>query len=181
MTDYAIELAVLQPSLLMGQLDGLSPFSMHNPHGIVIALADLAYLLKGVSFLSIAGALPPRGGALRATRITFLVAGVLAVVSLVGLAGFFGRDRGYRYEVAAILIDWLALTASGVLLAVASGAVGSANIPAAKSPAGRQVSRPTSTTASPAAAVRDRGISDAACRWAPNPADHRSSRFVRRS
>ena len=47
MTDYAIQLAVLQPSLLMGQLDGLSPFSMYNPHGIVIALADLAYLLKG--------------------------------------------------------------------------------------------------------------------------------------
>jgi len=124
--DYTVQLAVVQPSLLLGQRDGLSLFSMYNPHGVVIAFEDLAYLVMGLSFLSVAGALPTVGGVLRATRITFLVAGVLAVVSLVGLASFFGRDLGYRYEVAAISIDWLALTVSGVLLAIAfrRGAVG---------------------------------------------------------
>jgi hypothetical protein len=132
MTDYFIQLAVLQPSLLMGQRDGLSLFSMYNPHGVFIALEDLAYLFMGVSFLSVAGALPPMGGILRATRITFLVAGVLAIVSLVGLAGFYGRDLGYRYEVAAISIDWLALTVSGALLAIAfrRGAFGDGPSPA---------------------------------------------------
>jgi hypothetical protein len=119
MMDYGVQLAVVQPSLLMGQGDGLSLFSMYNPHGVVIALEDLAYLVMGLSFLSVTGALPAVGGVLRATRITFLVAGVLAIVSLVGLASFYRRDLGYRYEVAAISIDWLALTVSGVLLAIA--------------------------------------------------------------
>ena len=135
LTDYFIQLFVLQPSLLMGQTDGLSLFSMYNPHGVFIALEDLAYFFLGVSLVSVAAALPLGGGVMRATRITFLFAGVLAVVSLVGLAWVYGRDLGYRYEVAAIGIDWLALTVSGVLLSIAfrRGAIGDRPSPAGAS------------------------------------------------
>ena len=40
----------------------------------------------------------------------------MVVGSLVLLATFYGRDLEYRYEVAAIVIDSVALIVSGVLL-----------------------------------------------------------------
>lgn len=50
-TDYFIQLAVVQPSLLQGEVEGLSPFSQYNPHGIFIALEDIGYLMMAVVFL----------------------------------------------------------------------------------------------------------------------------------
>jgi hypothetical protein len=39
--DYGVQLTVLQPSLLKGETEGLSPFSQYNPHGVFIALENV--------------------------------------------------------------------------------------------------------------------------------------------
>ena len=116
--DYAVQLTVLQPSLLRGELDGLSLWSMYNPHGLFIAFENMAYLLMAVSFMFLAAALPRAGGIVRAARIVLVVAGTLTAMSLAVLAVHYGRDLGYRFEVLAIGVDWLALIVTGVLLAL---------------------------------------------------------------
>jgi hypothetical protein len=116
--NYSIQLAVVQPSLLKGEIDGLALFSQYNPHGIFIALEDLGYLMMGVAFLFVAAAFARRERLERAIRLVFSTSSVLAVGSLIFLTLFYGLDLEYRYEVIAILIDWIALIVSGVLLSV---------------------------------------------------------------
>jgi hypothetical protein len=114
--DYAVQLAVMQPSLLAGETGDVSLFSQYNPHGAFIALEDAGYAAMGVAFFFAASALDKGTRALRAVRIVWGLGAVLAVGSLVLLGVFFGHDLEYRYEVAAIVIDWVALIVCGVLL-----------------------------------------------------------------
>ena len=116
--NYFIQLAVVQPSLLKGELEGLSLFSQYNPHGIFIALEDVGYLMMGVAFLFVAIAFGRRDRLERVIRILFIVSSILAVGSLILLALLYGIDLEYRYEVVAILIDWITLIVSGALLSV---------------------------------------------------------------
>lgn len=116
--DYLIQLTVMQPSLLKGEVAGLSLFSQYNPHGIFIALEDLGYLLMGVAFLFLTPAFDQGSGLVRAIRLLLLICGLLAVGAFLLLALLYGYDLEYRYEVAAIVIDWVALIVGGVLLAL---------------------------------------------------------------
>ena len=50
-TDYYIQLATLQPSLIKGEVEGLALITQYNPHGIFIALEELGYLLMSLAFL----------------------------------------------------------------------------------------------------------------------------------
>jgi hypothetical protein len=116
--NYFIQLTVVEPSLLKGELEGLALFSQYNPHGIFIALEDVGYLMMGVAFFFVAIALGRRDRLERAIRIIFVIASVLAVGSLILLASIYGSELEYRHEVAAILIDWLTLIVGGVLLSL---------------------------------------------------------------
>lgn len=115
---YGIQLMVVQPALVKGELDGLSLWSMYNPHGLFIALENITYLLLGVSFLFLAAALPALCGVIRATRAVLALAGVLAVAALAGFAAYYGRELEYRYEVTGLSIAWLGLVLTGVLLGI---------------------------------------------------------------
>ena len=105
------------PSLVKGETAGLSLFSQYNPHGIFIALENLGYLLMGVSFLCLVPVFDRRGRLARAIRLLLLICGLLAVGAFLLLVLLYGYDLEYRYEVAAIVIDWVALIVGGVLLA----------------------------------------------------------------
>jgi hypothetical protein len=52
----------------------------------------------------------------RTLRALFVSSGVLRMESLPVLALIYGYDLEYRYEVAAILISWLALIVAGMVL-----------------------------------------------------------------
>lgn len=117
-TDYAIQLRVMQPSLLKGEVAGLTLFSQYNPHGIFIVLEEIGYLLMGVSFLFLVPVFDRRGALVRAIRLLLLICGLLAVGAFPVLVLLYGYDLEYRYEVAAILIDWGALIGGGALLSV---------------------------------------------------------------
>lgn len=116
--DYAIQLTVMQPSLLKGEEAELSLFSQYNPHGIFIALENIGYLLMGVSFLFLVPVFDGGGGLGRAIRLLLLGCGLLALGAFLVLVLRYGYDLEYRYEVAAILIDWVALIGGGVLLSL---------------------------------------------------------------
>lgn len=117
-TNYFIQLTVVQPCLLKGEVEGLSLFSQYNPHGVFIALEDLGYLMMGVAFLFAAAVFGRRERLERVIRLLFITGSVLAVGSLLLLAPLYGRDLEYRYEVVVLLVDWIALIVSGALLSV---------------------------------------------------------------
>jgi hypothetical protein len=116
--NYFIQLAVVEPSLLRGELEGLALFSQYNPHGIFIALEDVGYLMMGIAFLFVGAVFDRHERLERVIRLLFIISSVLAIGSLILLALLYGSDLEYRYEVAAILIDWLTLIISGPLLSM---------------------------------------------------------------
>jgi hypothetical protein len=118
LSDYVIQIAVVQPSLLDGQVSGLSLFSQYNPHGIFIALEDGGYSLMGLAFLCSGLSLGRLTRLERAARRLLVISGVAVIGVLVSLALIFGKDLEYRFEVIALSIDWIVLVFVGVLLGV---------------------------------------------------------------
>ena len=116
--NYFIQLAVVQPSLLKGEFEGLTLFSQYNPHGIFIALEDLGYLMMGFAFLFIVFALKNENRLDKVIRTIFLVGSILAIGGLAVLAVRLGSDLEYIYEVLAIVVDWGVLIFNGALMAV---------------------------------------------------------------
>jgi hypothetical protein len=116
--DYFIQLAVMQPSFLKGEVEGLSLFSQYNPHSIFIALEDIGYLLMGVSFLFIAPVFVGQQRLGKAIRLLFITSGILTIGALIILSILYGSDLEYRYEVASITINWLTLIIGGVMLSL---------------------------------------------------------------
>jgi hypothetical protein len=114
--DYFIQLAVMQPALLKGETAGLSPFSMYNPHGIFIALEDLGYLMMSVSFLFTGLVFAGRSRLERVVRWVFIVGFGATIASLAWLSLVYRENLEYRFEVAAIGIDWTVLIVAGALL-----------------------------------------------------------------
>ena len=116
--NYFIQLTVVQPSLLNGELAGLELFSQYNPHGIFIALEDLGYFLMGVSFLFLAAVFVRKNRLEQAIKYIFIIGAVLSVGGLIPIALIHGRYLEYRYEVLSLTVDWIVLIISGVLLSL---------------------------------------------------------------
>jgi len=116
--DYFVQLAVVQPSLIKGETDGLALLSMYNPHGIAIALEDIGYFVMGLAFVALAAALPPSGRLARGIVGVLASGGVLLVAGLPTFGAALGPDLGYTYEVFAIAVGWSALIVAGAMLSV---------------------------------------------------------------
>lgn len=116
---YGIQLTVLQPNLLSGHPEGLSPWSQYNPSGLFIALENIGYTTLGLAFICIGLALPAHVPRIRTTGVIFTVGGALILTLLVLLAVIYRSDLAYRYEVWSILVTWLVMAITGVTLSVA--------------------------------------------------------------
>ncbi|HET7397156.1 MAG TPA: hypothetical protein VFJ94_01440 [Intrasporangium sp.] len=116
-TDYAIQLAVLQPSLAKGELEGLGPLSQYNPHGVFIALEDVGYAAMALAFVVTGAALGRRTTLERWVRRVLVGAGAMVLAGLAATAVIYGTDLDYRFEVFAIFVTWLTLIVLGVPLA----------------------------------------------------------------
>jgi hypothetical protein len=116
--DYFVQLAVVQPSLLKGETEGLSLMSQYNPHGVFIALEDVGYVLMGAAFVLAGVAFDGESMLERAIRWIFTLSGLMTIAALPLLAILFGQDLDYRFEVTALAINWTALIVAGVLLSV---------------------------------------------------------------
>ena len=118
--DYASQLTFIQPALLLGETEGLSPWSQYNPHGIFIALENVGYVLLNLGFLFIGVAMIPMPSRLwRAAAWVFAAGGGLTIALLVFYSALYRVRLDYRFEVAAISVTWLVLIAAPVLLSIA--------------------------------------------------------------
>lgn len=116
--DYFVQLAVMQPSFLKGEVAGLSLFSQYNPHGIFIALEDVGYLLMGVSLLFVAPVFVGQRRLGKAIRLLFIISGILTIGAIILLSILYGSDLEYRYEVASLTINWITLIIGGAMLSI---------------------------------------------------------------
>jgi hypothetical protein len=116
--DYFMQVSVIQPSLDNGETDGIALLTQYNPHGIFIALEDIGYLLMSVAFLFVAPVFSEQDRVEMALRWIFAGSFVLVMLSLIVISIIYGIDREYRFEIAAILIDWLALIVAGILVSI---------------------------------------------------------------
>ena len=114
--DYFIQLTVVLPSILSKETEGLSLFSMYNPHGILVSLESLGYLFMNSALLALAGVFVGKNKLESAIRSIFLIAFILAVTSFVAIS-----LAGYPivfFEVAILTINMIVLIASGSLLSL---------------------------------------------------------------
>jgi hypothetical protein len=118
--DYASQLTFLQPALLLGETEGLSPWTQYNPHGIFIALENVGYVLLNLAFLFIGLAMLRMPTRLwRAAGWVFAGAGALTLMLLVFYSASYRVRLDYRFEVTGLAITWLVLIAAPVLLTIA--------------------------------------------------------------
>jgi hypothetical protein len=116
MIDYFIQISVIQPSLLNGELESIAILTQYNPHGIFIALEEIGYLLMSISFLCIAPIFSETTRLEIAIRWLLIIGFVMAIIFLVIISAIYGISREYRFEVAVISIDWIVLIILGILL-----------------------------------------------------------------
>ena len=116
--DYFLQVSVIQPSLVLGETDGIALLSQFNAHGVFIVLEEIAFIMMSMSMLFMTPVFVGQTKAERAIRWIFTGDFVLTAVSFALFIVFYGIFREYRFEVAAFSINWLALVASGILLSV---------------------------------------------------------------
>lgn len=114
--DYYIQLAMVQPSLLKGEMEGLALISQYNPHGIFIALEELGYLMMSLAFLFMGLVFVGKAKLDRSLHWLLILSGLLALGTYVVMSLIYGKELEYRFEVAIISINWLTLIGAGVLL-----------------------------------------------------------------
>ena len=117
--DYGVQLTVLQPALLSGQVEGLVPWTQYLPYGLFIAFENVGYsaLNVGLGLLG-AGLLARTDRWERRVGWVFVATGVLTVIALVSFAGLYGTRLDYRFEVWSIFLGWAALIVGPGLLLI---------------------------------------------------------------
>ena len=115
-SDYFIQWTAVLPSILSNETEGLSIFSLYNPHSLFVALKSLGYLMMNAALLSLVAVFAGRSRLERGIRWLFVISFVLAV-------GSFGALSLMRYpivvfEVVIIAIDVTVLIVSGALLSL---------------------------------------------------------------
>lgn len=115
---YFIQIEIVQPSVIAGEADGVAILTQYNEHGVFIALEDLGYLALALALVGLTAGLKPLGRLFRMAYWVALGGGMLVVLAFVAITIFFGVERSYYFEVAAILIDWIVMLVAGGLMAV---------------------------------------------------------------
>jgi hypothetical protein len=116
--DYFLQVSVIQPSLVLGETDGIALLSQFNAHGAFIALEEIAFIMMSLSMLFMVPVFVGQTKPEKALRWIFVGDFVLTIVSFALFTVFYGIFREYRFEVAAFSINWLALVVSGIRLSV---------------------------------------------------------------
>lgn len=115
---YVIQFSVVPISMMKGETEGIAILTQYNGHGIFIAMEDLGYFTMSISFLFLALVFSTKTRLEKTIRLVLVSAFILTAFSFVVYTIQFGIDRSYRFEVAAITINWLATIIVGILIAL---------------------------------------------------------------
>src|SRR5688572_24036655 len=96
--DYFLQVSVIQPSLLLGETDGIALLSQFNAHGVFIVLEEIAFIMMSMSMLFMAPVFVGKTRSEKAIRWIFTGNFVLTGVSFILFTVFYGIFREYRFE-----------------------------------------------------------------------------------
>lgn len=116
LADYFIQFTVVPISVMKGQTEGISLLTQYNGQGIFIAMEELGFISMSLSFLFLAPVYSTKTRLEKVIRWMLILPFVLILFSFVYYSIRFGLDRDYRFEVAAITINWLAAIIAGILI-----------------------------------------------------------------
>lgn len=114
-SDYFIQVSVIQPSLLAGETDGIALLTQFNPHGIFIVLEEIGFTFMIVSFFALYPVFDSHKKPGKTIRWTVIIGFILALLSFTIVSIIHGIHREYRYEIIIISITWLELIVLGIL------------------------------------------------------------------
>jgi len=115
---YYTQFAVVPLSVMKGETEGIALLTQYNGHGVFIALEELGYIAMSISFLFLAPVFSMKKVLERSIRWILLLAFASTLLAFVLYTLKFGIERHYRFEVAAITINWLVSIAVGILISV---------------------------------------------------------------
>jgi len=118
LSDYFVQFAVVPISLIKGEEEGIALLTQYNGHGTFIALEELGYVMMSLSFLFIAAVFSRQSGLGRILRWILIIPILLIILFFIFYSIRYGIDRSYRFEVAAIGVNWFALIIVGILAAI---------------------------------------------------------------
>lgn len=116
--NYFVQVSVIQPSLINGEIDGIALFTQYNPHGLFIVLEEAGYLIMSIAMFCLVPIFSKSSGMENSIRWIFIVNFILTTGGLVMITIIFGINREYIFEVVAIVVNWIALIAAGILLSM---------------------------------------------------------------
>ncbi len=118
MADYWVQIAVVPVSVMQAETEGIALLTQYNGHGIFIALEELGFSLMAIAFFFLGQSLSPKSRLEKSLRVVLTLPVILCILAITGYSVQYGINRDYRYEVAAITINWLTAIIAGVLSGV---------------------------------------------------------------
>ena len=115
---YFVQFSVVPISVMNGETDGIALLTQYNDHGIFIAMEELGYITMSISFLFLAFIFTNKTRLEKSLRIILILGFIFTVFSFVFYSVNFGIDRSYRFEVAAISINWITTITTGILVSI---------------------------------------------------------------
>ena len=115
---YFVQFSVVPISVMNGETDGVALLTQYNDHGIFIAMEELGYITMSISFLFLAFIFTNKTRLEKSLRIILILGFIFTVFSFVFYSVNFGIDRSYRFEVAAISINWITTITTGILVSI---------------------------------------------------------------
>lgn len=116
--DYFIQVSVVQPSLLNGEIEGIALLTQYNPHGLFVIVEEIGYILMSISFLLLAPVFSERTMLDKVIRLTLLGDFILSLLAFIVISIAYGIHREYLFEVAVITINFFALIMFTVLVGI---------------------------------------------------------------
>lgn len=116
--DFYVQFAVVPVSALKGESDGIALLTQYNGNGIFIAMEELGYILMSIAFLFQGLSFINNKGLERTIKWLLSAPIILMFISFIFYSIQYGIERSYRFEVAAVTIDWLALIVIGIFMSV---------------------------------------------------------------
>jgi len=115
---YFVQFSVVPMSMMKGETEGIALLTQYNGHGIFIAMEDLGYITMSISYLFLAFIFTNKTRLEKSIRFILILGFVFMIISFVFYSIKYGLDRSYRFEVAAISINWITTITIGVLISI---------------------------------------------------------------
>jgi hypothetical protein len=116
--NYFLQFSVVPISVIKGQTDGIALLTQYNGHGIFIVLEELGFIMMSLAFLFLSPIFSRQNRLERAVRWILCLPFIVNIIAFVVYSIQHGLDRDYRFEVAAITINWLVAILIGILMSV---------------------------------------------------------------